>query len=88
MTTEPSPPLFESCSMYYVHCVKRGGDQLYFGFSEDLRRRLKEHGLTAKALVYYEAYKSRQDAIERERQLKRYKSSWGQLKKRIARSRI
>jgi len=74
--------------MYYVYCLKRTGDTLYFGYSEDLRRRLKQHGITAKELVYYEAYKSKKDAVARERQLKKYKSAWGQLKKRIAGSRI
>ena len=39
-------------------------------------------------LVYYEAYKSKEDATKREKQLKHYKSAWGYLKKRIAKSKI
>jgi len=73
--------------MYYVYCIKWAEDQLYFGFSADLRKRLKQHGVGIENLIYHEAYKSKQDAMEREHQLKRYKSAWGQLKKRIARSR-
>ncbi len=41
-----------------------------------------------KDLIYYEAYKAKEDAAARERKLKKYKSAWGQLKKRIIKSRI
>ena len=76
--------------MYYVYLVKDkvSSSELYIGYTADLRRRLKEHGLTEESLVYYEAYKSESDARNRELQLKKYKSSWGQLKKRISKSRI
>ena len=74
--------------MYYVYCIRQKGGNLYFGYTNDLRKRLKAHKATEEHLIYYEAYKSSEDAITRERQLKRYKSAWGQLKKRINRSRI
>ena len=82
------PPLFEFCSVYYVYCLKQKDGNLYFGYTSDLRRRLKAHKANQGDLVYYEAYKSPEDAIDREHQLKKYKSAWGQLKKRINRSRI
>jgi predicted GIY-YIG superfamily endonuclease len=37
-------------------------------------------------LIYYEAYKSKVDAQERERQLEQYGAAYGHLKKRIERS--
>ena len=76
--------------MYFVYVInyRKGEKMLYIGFTSDLRRRLKEHKAKTENLVYYEAYKSEEDARNRERQLKRYKSAWGQLKKRTEKSRI
>jgi len=74
--------------MYYVYIIKQATGSLYIGYTTDLRRRLKEHKLKLVDLIYYEAYKSKEDAIQREQQLKEYKSAWGQLKKRITKSRI
>lgn len=74
--------------MHYVYIIKQKNGELYIGHASDLRRRLKEHGATQENLVYYEAYKDKRDAQKREKQLKKYKSAWGQLKKRIAKSRI
>jgi len=76
--------------MYYVYVIKgkyKNGD-LYIGYTFDLRRRLKEHNIDTENVVYYEAYKNEGDARKRELQLKKYKSAWGQLKKRIEKSRI
>ena len=61
---------------------------MYIGYTSDLKRRLKEHGVSKEDLVYYEAYKDKDDATKREVGLKKYKSSWGQLKKRIEKSKI
>lgn len=74
--------------MYYVYVVKLPDRTLYIGYSADLQTRIKRHRKERgiKGLVYYEAYQDKQDALERERQLKKYKSSWGHLKKRIRRS--
>ncbi len=75
--------------MYYVYLIRRQKDgELYIGYTADLKRRMKEHQAKIENLVYYEAYKSREDATKREKQLKKYKSAWGQLKKRIIKSRI
>jgi len=74
--------------MYYVYIIRRKDKKLYIGYSSNLRRRLKEHRVASKNLLYYEAYKGKEDATKREKQLKKYKSAWGQLKKRIEKSRI
>jgi len=76
--------------MYFVYLIKGkyNNDNLYIGYTSNLRRRLKEHDAGADDLIYYEAYKNEDDARKRELRLKKYKSAWGQLKKRIERSRI
>jgi len=75
--------------MYYVYILKNKNQKLYIGYTTDLRRRLKEHKKkTNIELIYYEAYKAKKDAIIREKQLKKYKSAWGHLKRRIKNSRI
>lgn len=76
--------------MYYVYAIKEkvGVQGIYIGYTADLRKRLKDHKVSSENLIYYEAYKSKEDAVKRERQLKQYKSAWGQLKKRITKSRI
>ena len=82
--------------MFYMYVLFSLKDHaLYFGWTVDLRARFKEHqaGKVQSTrprrpwkLVYYEAYASREDAMERERQLKHYAKAWGQLKRRIQRS--
>jgi len=46
--------------------------------SEHARKRGREW-----ELIYYEAYKDKEKAIKRERQLKQYGGSWRYLKKRL-----
>ena len=76
--------------MYYFYVLQRpGSDQLYFGFSANLRQRFQEHQShrhRAWKLVYYEAYLNEQDARDRERQMKDYGNARTYLKKRIMRS--
>ena len=67
-------------SMYYVYVLQSESDAgLYIGFSTDLKRRIAQHQTgesqaTAHRghwhLIYYEAYRMRQDAEGRERFLK------------------
>ena len=77
---------------HYVYVLHSGkDDQLYTGYTNDLRRRLQEHEqgsvrstahrLPVK-LVYYEACLSQADATKREKYLK---TAWGKryLKGRI-----
>ena len=82
--------------MYYIYVIKSTKkDFLYVGQTEDLKRRFLEHNkkteLSTKfyapfELVYYEAYKSKKDALIRENKLKHHGSSIGHLKRRIKNS--
>ena len=69
--------------------------KLYIGFTNDLRRRLKEHNdkknFSTRSrvpfdLVYYEAYQSEEDARRREQNLKLRANALSQLKRRIKNS--
>lgn len=73
--------------MFYLYFLKRPKTQyIYIGFTENLRRRIKEHKKDKPnyKLIYYEAYLSKKDAGERERKLKEYGSTLGHLKKRLS----
>ena len=74
--------------VYVLRCPVR--NELYYGFTTDLKRRFQEHRCLPRhrgwELVYYEAYRDEQDARERERQLKQYGAARGHLKARIRRS--
>lgn len=70
-------------------------NKLYIGYTNDLKRRIQEHNKGRNfstayrgtfSLIYYESFKSQKDAITREKQLKQFKSAYGQLKKRITNS--
>jgi len=84
--------------MYYVYILKSSSvDSFYIGYTNDLRRRLYEHnvglskstrGKSPWVLIYYEAYRDKEDAIVRERRLKRYGKGLAMLKKRLAHSAI
>jgi predicted GIY-YIG superfamily endonuclease len=53
--------------MYYVYDLKHPTeDQIYIGFSADLRSRMKDHQSVHRdwKLAYYEAYASETDARE------------------------
>jgi len=79
--------------MHYVYLLKSQKSKwVYIGYTSNLTKRLNEHNSgksysTKKylpvRLVYYEAYSSKLDAIERERQLKHYGSSLQKLKERL-----
>jgi len=84
--------------MFYVYIIKSKRDNsVYIGYTEDLRKRLKEHNSKQNKstknkapfeLIYYEAYKSKSDAKFREDNLKRFAQAYTQLKKRIKNSLI
>ncbi|MDP3764767.1 MAG: GIY-YIG nuclease family protein [bacterium] len=70
--------------MYYVYVLKINRRGIYIGYTEDLKRRFKEHSKSSKCvLVYYEAYESSDLARNRERKLKQYSGALRALKKRI-----
>ncbi|MEK9180061.1 MAG: GIY-YIG nuclease family protein [Patescibacteria group bacterium] len=82
--------------MFYFYVLQSLKDlDLYFGYTEDLRERVKEHNagrvVSTKnrrplECVYYEAYKSKKDARERERQIKRRAKAYISLKRRFKNS--
>lgn len=66
--------------MYYVYVLYSNQvDKFYIGFTDDLRRRIKEHAyksvhttkwMKEPLLMYYEACISKKDTMLREKQLK------------------
>ncbi len=66
--------------MFYTYVIQsRDSGKLYVGYSADLKRRFREHKngkcfTTARMgeieLIHYEAYKSEDDALRREKYLK------------------
>ncbi len=80
--------------MYYVYVIQSKDERkdLNVGYSSDLKRRIQEHnsemnhGYTKNRqwkLVYYEAYLSKTDAMQREKALKENGRVKYQLKQRI-----
>ena len=70
-------------------------DKLYLGYTVDLRKRITRHNTNKSSytknkgpwvLVYYESYRSKEDAISREHRLKYYGRALFELKKRINKS--
>ncbi len=82
--------------MYYFYVIQNEMTQLYFGSTNNLKRRLTEHqsdkSFATKGhhwkLIYYEAYYAESDAREREYQIKNNTGSKKHLLNRIARSRL
>lgn len=70
--------------MFYVYILRnRTKDELYIGYSDNLKRRFKEHKSKNPELIYYEAYKSEKDARVREIKLKQHGQTKRRLKERI-----
>ncbi|MBR4399029.1 MAG: GIY-YIG nuclease family protein [Fibrobacter sp.] len=72
---------------YYVYLLTTSDNSVFYtGFTNDLARRIVEHkvhlnkGFTDRynitKLVYYELFHNVDDAIKREKQLKRYSRIW------------
>jgi putative endonuclease len=82
--------------MYYVYIlISRKDKKLYIGFSDDLKARIKKHNegkvqstkyRRPLVLVYYEAYKCKKDALNREKQIKHFGKAYSQLKRKIKKS--
>jgi putative endonuclease len=85
--------------MFFVYILKTAKQvnhkRLYIGFTNDLRSRLEKHNMgmvestkpyAPYRLVYYEAYSTKKEALEREKNLKLRANAWNQLKQRIFRS--
>ena len=82
--------------MHYVYVLQSKDDlNLYIGSTSDLHRRFQEHkngkvkstkSRRPLELVYYEAYRAEDDALNREKQLKRRGRAKGGMKRRIEKS--
>ena len=74
--------------MYYVYVLKNiATGQLYYGYTNNLERRITEHNKRQTyELRYYEAYKVDTDARKRERSLKEYAQALTALKSRLKES--
>ncbi|MBY0385629.1 GIY-YIG nuclease family protein [bacterium] len=81
--------------MFYVYIIENENHELYFGSTNDLRRRMQEHQsgkvYSTKShtweLIYYEAYKAESDARIREKKIKLHGQAKAHLKNRILASR-
>jgi putative endonuclease len=82
--------------MFYVYLIKsKKSEGYYLGCTSDLRRRLVEHNAGKSFYTkdkgpwevrYYEAFHSKGDAFNREKQLKKNKSGYRELRKRLTES--
>lgn len=82
--------------MFYVYVLESDHGELYFGSTNDLKRRLNQHhrgesfSTRGKAwtLIYYKAYRNEADARLRESRIKQHGQAKAQLKKRFLNSRL
>ena len=79
--------------MFFVYILQSKKDRsFYIGFAVDIKERLKKHneGLVRSTknirpteLIYCEIYKSKRDALIRERRLKKFAKGFTSLKGRL-----
>ena len=71
--------------MYYVYILDRESESGYYiGYTNDLRRRFKEHCSGQKCkLIYYEAYHVENLARRREMKIKQFGGAWRSLRARL-----
>ena len=82
--------------MYYVYLLKsKKTEKYYIGCTGDLKKRVREHNTNKSVYTknkgpwkvrYYEAFYSKNDAFQREKQLKKNKNGLRELKKRLRES--
>lgn len=82
--------------MYYVYLLQsQKNNKFYVGYTASLKRRLKQHNAgkvkSTKAnipykLVYFEGFRSKKDALIREKKLKHHGQGIRRLKERLANS--
>lgn len=86
-------PALPSNMWYYVYLLSSHKTQwIYIGCTHDLEKRLKEHKegkvystkkMLPVELIYFEAYKSKDCAYQREKNLKAFGSGLAKLKSRL-----
>lgn len=74
--------------VYWVYVLKsRDDDELYYGYTDNLERRLKEHDIEKKwKFIGCEGFAAELDARDRERKLKHYGQARIYLRNRLKRS--
>ena len=73
--------------MYYVYLIRNLKTGLtYIVYTNDLKRRIKEHRSKNPELIYYEAYRNKKDAEQREKKLKQRGQTVRRLKERLKNS--
>lgn len=79
--------MFKTIHQYYIYIITNRKDGvLYIGVSNDLERRMFEHknklikGFSSRynldKLIYFEVYQYINDAIKREKNMKKWKRAW------------
>ena len=78
---------------FYAYLLKsETGGRYYIGFTHNLKQRLEKYNgrksywtkrYALWKLVYFEGYKAKEDALRREKQLKRFAKGFAQLKGRL-----
>ena len=79
--------------MFFVYVLQSGKDKgFYIGFAPNLKQRLEKHSQSLVQstknrqpmfLIYYEAYRSKKDALMREKRLKQFAKGFSSLKGRF-----
>lgn len=70
--------------MFYVYLLKnKETGASYIGYTNDLKRRIKEHKDKNPEIIYYEAYRNKRDARRRELMLKQRGQAIRRLKERL-----
>ena len=77
--------------MHYIYIIQNQFSKIYIGYTNDIKNRLNDHNsgkcISTRGfkwcLIYCEIYLVKQDAINRERNLKHYGQSLAHLKKRV-----
>jgi len=85
--------------MHYVYLIRsersKGNKELYVGCTDDIKRRIDEHNAGRSAytsgsgkwkLIYCEVFRSKEDAVKREKALKNFGAAYGHLKRRLRES--
>ncbi|MBI4993846.1 GIY-YIG nuclease family protein [Candidatus Wolfebacteria bacterium] len=78
---------------FHVYLLRSKLDNsFYIGFAEDLKERMEKHNkgmvqstknLRPMELIYFESYKSKRDALIREKRLKQFAKGFSSLKSRL-----
>lgn len=81
---------------FHVYLLRSKLDNsFYIGFAENLEERMEKHNqgmvlstknLRPMELIYFESYKSKRDALIREKRLKQFAKGFSSLKSRLANS--